>query len=260
LLYDGGMSTKQAKTNFTRRQVMTQLKAWGNEQYVAIARNHGILGEMFGVSYENLKKLDKQVADDQKLAEELWATGVVDARIFACWTADEHKVTAKCLDAWAREVEDPGVALEVAALAAYTKLGPKQSRKWRVLKDAWRCSMGWRIVGSLAMQPDRDESEGGISDAELAECLVVIEARIHDEKNKVRQTMNQALISIGCRSTMTKQALAVAKRVGPVFVDQGKTGCKTDVAYDKIKKVIAHYKARGKQPTDGAAGKRRRHC
>ena len=59
---------------------------------------------------------------------------------------------------------------------------------------------------------------------------------------------------------MMKKALATAKRVGEIYVDQGNTSCKTDVAYDKIKKIAAHYKAKGKKPTDGAGGQRRRHC
>ncbi len=254
------MATKQAKKAWTCRQVMKELKSMGTAQTVKIYRNHGIKGEMFGVSYANLKALDKLVPNDQKLAEDLWATGNVDARTFACWKADENEVTIKGLDAWARDIDTSGIGYELAALAAFTDHGAKVSRKWRKLKDKYRRAMGWRMVGMLAMQPDRPESEGGITDEELTECLGIIEATIHDEKNRVRQNMNTSLIAIGGRSSMTKKALATAKRVGEVFVDQGKTSCKTDVAYDKIKKIVAHYKAKGKKPTDGAGGQRRRHC
>ena len=45
-----------------------------------------------------------------------------------------------------------------------------------------------------------------------------------------------------------------------VEVDQGDTSCQTRVAYDSIKKTLAHYNAKGKTPVDGAAGQRRRHC
>ena len=55
-------------------------------------------------------------------------------------------------------------------------------------------------------------------------------------------------------------ALAVAKRVGTVEIDQGDTSCKTPIALNAIKKTLAHYKAKGKKPTDGSAGTRRRHC
>jgi len=254
------MTTKQAKKAWTCRQVMKELKSMGSAQTIKTYRNHGITGEMFGVSYANLKALDKRVPNDQKLAEELWATGNADARTFACWKADENVMTAKDLDAWARDVDNPGTSFELGALAAFTDHGAKLSRKWRKLKSESRRGMGWRMVGTLAMQPDRPESEGGISDAELTECLATIEATIHAEENNVRQSMNTTLICIGGRSSMMKKALATAKRVGEVYVDQGNTGCKTAVAYDKIKKVAEHYEAKGKKPTDGAGGKRRRHC
>jgi hypothetical protein len=58
----------------------------------------------------------------------------------------------------------------------------------------------------------------------------------------------------------SKAALAVARRVGPVDVDHGSRSCKTPVAYDTIVKTLAHYKSKGKKPSDGTAGQRRRHC
>lgn len=169
-------------------------------------------------------------------------------------------MTHQLLDAWARDLVDAPLGTELAALAAYTNLGAARSRKWRAMKDPMRASMGWQILGSLAMQPDRPPSDGGVTDEELLEALEEIEAKIHEAPNRTKQMMNQALISIGCRASTSKRALAVAKRVGPVEVDQGQTSCKTDVAYDKIRKTLDHYAAKGKLPTDGSAGKRRRHC
>ncbi len=72
--------------------------------------------------------------------------------------------------------------------------------------------------------------------------------------------MSNALIAIVCRTSMTKKALAVAKRVGKVDVDHGDTSCKTSPAAATIEKTIEHYKKKGQRPCDGAGGKRRRHC
>lgn len=254
------MKTKSLKARWTCAQVLKELKAMGTDQNKKIFRNHGATGEIYGVSYANLKALDKKVPVDQELAEDLWATDILDARVMACWKADEHAVTRKGLDAWARDVNNHGIAFELAALAAYTVLGADRSRKWRKMKHEWRAAMGWRILASLAMQPDRPVSEGGVLDEELSECLEEIEAGIHSAPNRIRQNMNIALISIGCRPSMTKATLPVAKRVGVVDVDQGNTSCKTPIAHDRIKKTVAHYKAKGKKPTDGTGGQRRRHC
>jgi 3-methyladenine DNA glycosylase AlkD len=254
------MKAKTAKKPLTSKQVMKLLKDAGSEQTRKVYRNHGGKGDLFGVSYATFKKLDKEIACNQQLAEELWATGNLDARIFACWKADADAATVQSINAWARDVDYHGLGFELAAFAAYTDLGAKISRKWRSMANEIRSGMGWRMLGTLAMQPDRPEKDGGVLDQALLDSLSIIEAQIHTAKNRTKQNMNIALYMIGCRATTSKAALAVAKRVGAVEVDQGNTGCDTLVAYSKIKDTMAKYKAKGKLPTDGAGGKRRRHC
>jgi len=253
------MASKRERYSYTR--LMKELKAGGSASTADLYTRLGVTDDVWGVSYEFLKKLDKKVEPDHELAEKLWASGNHDARIFACWVAEPAKVTQKLLDTWARDVkQNVGLLIEVANLAAFCDLGAKCSRKWRKVKAETKSAMGWSILGSLAMQPDRALDEGGVTDEELTECLAEIEAKIHTAPNRTKSNMNQALIAIGCRSTMTKATLKVAKRVGAVEVDQGDRSCTTLVAYDRIKKTVDRYKAKGKKPTDGAGGKRRRHC
>lgn len=251
-------SKRSERTSYTK--VMKELKAAGHPRTAQAYVRGGAQGEVFGVSYASLKSLVKKVENDQELAQKLWESGNHDARVFACWVADENEVDLKLLDTWCRDVTDHGLGSELAGLAAYVDAAAMCSRKWRKAKAELKCAMGWIVLTSIATQPDRSQAEGGVTDEELRECLVRIEDRIKDSPNRVRMRMNQALIAIGCRSSMTKEALAVAKRVGIVDVDYGDRSCKTDVAYDKIKRVVAHYKAKGKKPTDGSAGMRRRHC
>ncbi len=256
----GKSSPRSKRARHTKTQVMKALKAAGSAQTAKTYRNHGVQGELFGVSYAFLKTFEKQVEHDLALAAALWATGNHDARVFACWIADADAVSASILDGWAAEVADHALAGEVASLAAYTNLGAALSRKWRKRKAEWRATLGWSVVATLAMQPGRGVDEGGLADDELLECLETIEQGIHSAPNRVRHAMNRALITIGCRSSTSAAALAAAKRVGPVEVDHGPTSCKTSVAHEAIRKTLDHYAAKGKLPTDGAAGKRRRHC
>lgn len=255
-----GDAVRSKKTRHTCEQVMTQLEAAGSEQTRNTYRRHGVTGDMFGVSYATLKAMDKQVAHDSELAEQLWASGNHDARVFACWIAEEEKITTGQLRTWAKDITYPGLGGELASLAAFSRFGPGLSKTWRESKNDLHSAMGWGIVATLAMQPDRPASEGGMSDAELLACLADIEARIHSAPNRTRMHMNNALIAIGCRESTADAARAVAARVGAVDVDHGDTACKTPVAAESIEKTWAHYQAKGKLPTDGTAGKRRRHC
>lgn len=88
---------------------------------------------------------------------------------------------------------------------------------------------------ALALHP------GDRPDAFFLEPLEAIEKEIHDRPNRVRHSMNQAVISIGVRNAaLEKRARAVAKRIGKVEVDHGETSCKTPDAVAYIEKTKAH--------------------
>jgi len=103
-------------------EVMAELRANGSAQTRKTYRNAGIRGEMFGVSIAFLKKLHKRVMVDHELALGLWETGILDARIFACWEADAEQTTVKLLETWARDESEPHLSGELAAFAQDTNL------------------------------------------------------------------------------------------------------------------------------------------
>ncbi|MDF1800895.1 MAG: DNA alkylation repair protein [Planctomycetota bacterium] len=250
----------KTKEKLTCKQALAELKANGTDQNTKIFRNHGVTGELFGVSYAFLKKFHKRVGTDHGLALELWETGNHDARIFACWVADADKVTIKMLEGWARDVDNHVIAIEVVALAQDSDLAAKLMRKWIAKRAEWPSVLGWGVFARLVLQPDRDLKEGGLEDAEVGELLERIVATLHDAPNRTRHNMNQAVIAVGCRPGWKAKALAAAKQIGKVEVDYGKTSCKADDAVAKINKTLDHYKKKGRRPVDGTAGQRRRHC
>ena len=96
-------------------------------------------------------------------------------------------------------------------------------------------SAGWNLVTNLAQNSET------LDDAFFEEKLAQIEAIIHSAPNRTRYAMNNTLICIGCRNkNLEKKAIAAAKRIGPVEVDHGETGCKTPDAVSYIKKTLAH--------------------
>jgi hypothetical protein len=84
----------------TKTEVMKELRANGTAQNRKVLRQHGIRGEMFGVSYAALGKLRKKIKTDQALAEQLWATGNLDARVLTTMIADPGKISVATLNAW----------------------------------------------------------------------------------------------------------------------------------------------------------------
>ena len=66
----------------TLLEAMKKLESCGTAQNRETRGRHGIKGEMFGVSFANLYKLQKQIKVDHDLSERLWATGNHYAVIF----------------------------------------------------------------------------------------------------------------------------------------------------------------------------------
>jgi 3-methyladenine DNA glycosylase AlkD len=60
-----------------------QLAAAGAEQYRQTYRRHGVLGDLYGVSYATLTALAKRIKTDHALANSLWESGNHDARVLA---------------------------------------------------------------------------------------------------------------------------------------------------------------------------------
>lgn len=75
--------------------------------------------------------------------------------------------------------------------------------------------------------------------------LEIIARDIHTRQNRVRYSMNTALIGIGTRSdALEKKAIAIAEQIGPVDVDHGETGCKTPDAASYIRKTRERQRAK----------------
>ncbi len=223
----------------TAKSVLAELESLGTGQNRKVYARHGVASPMFGVSYANLGKLKKKIKSDHALAEELWKSGNHDARILATMVADPEQASSSLLDAWVKELDNYVVTDAFSSLASKAPQSTSKMKKWMRSRDEWISSAGWNMVTSKALWDD------SIDDAFLEDCLKTIESKIHTSKNRVRHSMNSALISIGMRNAkLEKKALAAAKRIGRVEVDHGETGCKTPEAASYIAKAKARKSAR----------------
>lgn len=224
----------------TLSEAMAALEAAGSAQTKKTYLRHGAVEPLFGVSFATLKTLHKRIRVDHDLALALWATGNFDARNLAVKVVDPARMTPAELDRWARESMVRMCKGYVAAVACEGPHGLSRADAWLAAPDEPRRTMGWSLVGALAMC---DTSvPGAWFDARLAE----IERGIAAAPNAVRYAMNQALLSIGCRDArLRKAATAAAKRIGPVEVDHGDTACQTPDAVASIDKAWTHSLSKG---------------
>lgn len=213
--------------------VLKELESLGTEQNRKIFRRHGLGENLYGVSSADLSKLKKRIKVDHQLALGLWESGNYDARVLATLIADPALIDDNQLESWVKSLDSYAIADMLAGLASRTALARKKMERWIKSKDEWTARTGWQMLGNLAR-----------SDAELDEgyfepYLEIIEQKIQSSKNRVKDAMNNALISIGVRTPrLHKRAVEVARKIGRVEVDHGETGCKTPDAIPYMEKML----------------------
>ena len=221
------------------RTIMAGLRTMGTEQNRKVYARHGIGKKMYGVSYANLNKLKKQIGTDHALAEKLWGSGNHDARALATMVADPAEMKSGTLDAWARDLDSYVLADAFGDLVARTPFAFKKFAKWSPSKSEFVGQVGWRLLSYLASH-DHD-----LNNAFFIEQIRTIEAEVHTHPNRVRHSMNGALIGIGARNaTLRKRATAAANRIGKIYVDHGQTSCTTPPAVAYIDKMWARRAAK----------------
>jgi len=222
----------------TVTETLKTLESLGTAQNRKVYARHGAPDNQYGVSFANLQKLQKRIRVDQALALGLWKSGNSDARILATMIADPAKMTEKILDGWIGAVRYYVLADAVASLAIRAKFARGLAERWVREPAEFVAQAGWSMVARLALHDQR------VPEAYFEKFLPRIQRTIHKAENRARYAMNNALIAIGSRSDeLEREALAVAKAIGPVEVDHGETGCKTPDAVPYIKKSRAHRRA-----------------
>jgi hypothetical protein len=147
----------------------------------------------------------------------------------------------------------------IASLAGKSSHATRCLEKWIASKHEWTAATGWQILagGCCGRPADAADDIASLPDSTFEAFLERIEAKIHGSPNRVRHSMNGALIAIGLRNdALRKLALAAAKRIGPVEVDHGDTSCKTPDAEAYIRKAVEQRRKKT-SPKKKTAGKRK---
>lgn len=221
-------------------ETLARLEELGAPQNRKVYPRHGVKGPLFGVSYANLRKLAKRLAPDHRLAVELWSSGNHDARVLAAMLDDPSRTTERTLRERLADVDNYVLADALASLVGRTSFRDELAADWTTdPEDEWTGTVGWSLVAAQALDVDRQ------SDEYFTERLSYIERNIAVAANRVRHSMNGALIAIGCRSQeMRKAAEETAGRIGKVEVDHGRTSCKTPDAIPYLARVWERKAAR----------------
>jgi len=230
----------------TAAEIVEELRPLGKDSYKKVMFKHGAKEPYFGVSIEELKKIQKRVKKDYQLALELYDSGVSDAMYLAGLIADDGRMTKKDLQGWAKKAYFPLLSeYTVPWVAAESEHGRALALEWIESSHASVAAAGWATLSSLAAVKEDAE----LDLAELKRLLARVEKTIHEQPSRVKYVMNGFVIAVGSYvRPLTELALRTAEKIGVVTVDMSGTECKVPRATEYIEKVRKR----------GAIGKKRK--
>jgi 3-methyladenine DNA glycosylase AlkD len=230
----------------TAMKIVGELKSLGSDSIKKVLMKHGAREPFFGVKVEHLKKIQKRIKVDHKLALELYDTGISDAMYLAGLIADDAQMTKKDLQRWLDQAYWYMLSeYTVPWVAAGSKFGHELALEWIESIKEHIAAAGWTTLSSLVAIKDDAE----LDMAELKKLLARVQKTIHQQPNRVRYAMNGFVISVGCYvKALTPLSIATGKQIGPTQVDMGETECRVPNVVEYIEKVRAR----------GSIGKKRK--
>ena len=219
----------------TKKEVLTELEAFGNEGTKKVFLKHGAKEPFYGVKVGDLKKIVKKVKVDHGLAKELYDTGNSDAMYLAGLICDPAQMTMADLNHWVKQAYWYMISeYTVAWVAAESNHGYEIALEWINSDDEMTAAAGWATLSSLVSIKSDEE----LDLEKLGQLLDQVGEHIHEAPNRVRYTMNGFVIALGSYVTsLTQKSIAIAEKIGKVSVEMGGTACKVPPAPQYIRKV-----------------------
>jgi 3-methyladenine DNA glycosylase AlkD len=162
-----------------------------------------------GVSAPVLHAFARQIGKDQALAEQLWSTGIHEAKILATLVGESEKVTPAQMQRWVRDFDSWDV-VDAACCYLYAAARPAWEKvyEWSNRRAEFEKRAAFSLAAYLSYKDKR------ATDARFERFLSVVERESHDERNFVRKAVNWALRNIGKRNLrLNKAAIRSAERI-----------------------------------------------
>jgi 3-methyladenine DNA glycosylase AlkD len=190
--------------------VLRELKGLADPKVRAKMAYFGVhVPKAHGISAPVLHKFSKDIGKDHRLAQQLWATGIHEARILATLIGESEKVTAAEMDRWVRDFDSWDV-VDAACCYLYAEAKPawNKTAAWSRRKEEFVKRASFSLVAYLSYK-DR-----AAPDARFVQFLRVIEREANDERNFVKKAVNWALRNIGKRNIrLNREAIRAAEKI-----------------------------------------------
>jgi 3-methyladenine DNA glycosylase AlkD len=176
--------------------ILKKLKSLSDPKAVEGMARFGINPEnTFGVSIPNLRQIAKETGKDHALAQQLWASGIHEARILASMVDDPKMVTEEQLERWVKDFDSWDVCDQCCMnLFEKTQFAYQKAVEWSSNDKEFIKRTGFVLMARLAV------SDKKADDKQFEPFLPIIKRESTDNRNFVKKAVNWALRQIGKRN------------------------------------------------------------
>ena len=195
---------------WTSVTVLRELKTLGDPQVRAKMAYFGVnVPQAHGISAPVLHSFAKHIGKNQKLAEQLWSSGIHEAKILAALIGESKLVTSSLMDRWVRDFDSWDVVDSACCyLFAAAKPAWSKTYEWAGRQPEFEKRAAFSLAAYLSYK------DKAADDAKFERFLKVIEREAHDERNFVKKAVDWALRNIGKRNLrLNKLAILTAERI-----------------------------------------------
>jgi 3-methyladenine DNA glycosylase AlkD len=200
----------KATEKWTKDSVLRELKQLADPKARAKLAYFGVnVPKAYGISAPVLHAFARHLGKDQSLAEQLWSSGIHEARILAALLGESEKITAAQMERWVRDF-DSWDLVDTACCYLYASAKPAWDKiyEWSTRRSEFEKRAAFSLAAYLAYKDKVAE------DVKFERFLPVIEREAHDERNFVRKAVNWALRNIGKRNLrLNAAAIRSAERI-----------------------------------------------
>src|SRR5580658_8716336 len=201
---------RKATRKWTKTEVLSELKKHADPKARAQLAYFGVnVPKAYGISAPVLHAFARHIGKDQALAEELWSSGLHDARILAPLIGESEKITSAQMERWVRDFNSWDVVDTVCCyLYASAKPAWDKIYEWSNRRAEFEKRAAFSLAAYLSYKDKSAE------DTRFERFLPVIEREANDERNFVRKAVNWALRNIGKRNLyLNAAAIRSAERI-----------------------------------------------
>ena len=194
----------------TSAELLALLRAKASPKNVEGMARFGISSKnTLGNSVVELRAIARKAGGDHQVAQDLWKSGVHEARILAAYVAEPAKVTERLMDTWVGDFDSWDVCDQVCAnLFDRTPFAYAKAAEWARAEREFVRRAGFALMACLAWHDKKAQ------DKAFEPFLPLIKRYAVDDRNFVKKAVNWALRQIGKRSpALRAKAIAAAQAI-----------------------------------------------